>query len=195
MSKLVKVFLSSAFLLVLFTSQSFALGGYNSLDDPEKKLLNSIQEVLGFSDDKNHSVKYKIYNNIKFGFESNWNSYWLGPAHLGSSKLKKHDSSGQMELIINNKENGTLFDTFIYNEKTKQITIISRQVRYSSREEIVGAFENRKKDTKKYEIKHETDDYGMLQEKGYISYELFHISGSSIAGGLVYIGMTMIDAK
>jgi hypothetical protein len=177
-------------ILLTLSFNSYSLGGYDSLNDTQKKVLKSIVSQLGIKDLDN-SLKYKIYNNNSDSYSKSWNSYWLGLAELSASKLKDGKEKGFIEVMINNEEQGTLFLTYIYNHEVKQITVLSKQIRYSDKKLILDEFAKRKQNTDVYETKHETSNYGLLQEKGKISFELFHVGND--AASLVYNSYSIID--
>jgi len=176
--------------LCLLSFNSFALGGYESLRDKEKKVLKSIVKQLGIKDSDN-SIKKKIYDTSEFAFKGTWGSYWTGLSELSSSKFKDGNEKGIIEIALNNSESGTMFLTYIYKPGVKQIMLFSKQIRHQSKKVILDEFEKRKADKEKYELRHEGSNYAMLQEKGSVSYQFFHVVGDS--GSLVYQTQRVID--
>ncbi len=178
------------FILLSLSFNTYALGGFGSLSESEQKSLESIVKQLGISD-KNNTVKEKIYNSIDFAFNSKWNSYWLGLKDLSASKYDNGLEKGYMDISFNTADNGTLYFTFVYKPEANQIIVSSKQVRHTTRKTALDVYEERKSDTNKYEIKHETDNYALLQEKGKVSYEYFHIGSNSAS--LVYSSQLLIN--
>ncbi|KPM78619.1 MULTISPECIES: hypothetical protein [unclassified Pseudoalteromonas] len=176
--------------LCLLSFNSFALGGYDSLTDIEKKVLKSIVTQLGITDSDN-SIKKKIYDASDYAFEGTWGSYWTGLEELSSSKYKDGAEKGVIEIALNNSKNGTYFLTYIYKPETSQIILFSKQIRYGRKKHLLDEFEKRKNNKEKYELRHEGDNYAMLQEKGKVDYEFFHVSGGT--GSLVYQTQGTID--
>ena len=176
--------------LCLLSFNSFALGGFESLTDNEKKVLKSIVKHLGITDTDN-SIKNKIYNTSDFAFKGTWGAYWTGLNELSASKFKDGNEKGVIEVALNNSESGTFFLTYIYKPEVKQIMLLSKQIRHGSKKLLLAEFEKRKTDKEKYELRHEGSNYAMLQEKGKVDYEFYHVSGDS--GSLVYQTQRVID--
>lgn len=176
--------------LCLLSFNSFALGGYESLTDVEKSALKSIVNQLGISDSDN-SIKKKIHDTSSFAFEGQWGSYWTGLAELSASKYKDGTEKGVIEIALNSSKNGTIFLTYIYKPEVSQIIVFSKQIRHGSKKLLLDEFEKRKNDKEKYELRHEGDNYALLQEKGNVEFEFFHVSGGT--GSLVYQSQRVID--
>ena len=180
------------FILIIFSFVSFnsyALGGYNSLSESHKKVTKQIVATLGIEADK--STKYKIYDDISYMFNSDWHSMKFGLDELSSSKFKGENSKGIVELAFNSKDQGTVFLTYIYKPEIKQILVLKKQVRYGQKDKLIAEFERRKKEQDQYIVLHETDSYALLQQKGKVSYEFFHIGNSTAS--LVYSSQNVID--
>lgn len=86
-------------LSLTFTANTYALGGFDSFDENEKKILSQIEEQLGFKDPSN-KVKVDIYNAISYVFEAGWHSYWFGLTDLSKSKLTNNKNNGFYELTV-----------------------------------------------------------------------------------------------
>ena len=183
-----KKLLSLALCLISFNS--LALGGFESLKDTEKKILKSIVKQLGITDTDN-SIKQKIYNTSDHAFEGNWGSYWTNLTELSSSKFKDGNEKGVIELALNNSETGTYFLTYIYKPEVKQIMLLSKQIRHGTKKTLLSEFEQRKAKKEKYKLSHEGSNYAMLQKKGKVNYEFYHVSGDT--GSLVYQSQSVID--
>ena len=176
--------------LCLLSFNSFALGGFESLTDIEKKVLKSIVKQLGITDTDN-SIKKKIYDTSDFVFKGKWGSYWTGLTELSSSKFKDGNEKGVIEIALNNSELGIFFLTYIYKPEVKQIMLFSKQIRHGSKKLLLEEFEKRKTDKEKYKLRHEGSNYAMLQKKGKVDYEFFHVSGDT--GSIVYQSQMAID--
>ncbi|PWI32051.1 hypothetical protein DI392_17895 [Vibrio albus] len=178
------------FLLVVFSCNALALGGYESLSDTQKKVIGKVTDQLGIKDTDN-AVKKKIFDSIEFAFNSDWNSYWLGLNELSASKYKDEQEKGFVELSFSTSKEGTLFFTFIYKPEVNQIILSKKQVRYSSKSVVLGTFEERKADKEHYKIIYEKDNYALLQTKGKVDYEYYHVGTD--AGLVVYEMQSTID--
>lgn len=178
--------------LLLLSFNASALGGFESLSGSEKKLLKLIVERLGI-EDKDNSIKQKIYDKSSFAFDGNWSSYWVGLNELSLSNYKDGKEKGFIELGINNPDNGTIFLTYLYKPEVKQIILNSKQIRYGTKKMLLDVFEERKSDKEKYVVKHESGNYALLQEKGQVSFEYYHVGASADIGSLVYHGQVVID--
>jgi hypothetical protein len=176
--------------LFLLSFNSFALGGFESLQDTEKQLLKSIVEQLGISDSDN-KIKMKIHDATSFAFDGHWGSYWMGLNELASSKYQNGKEKGVIEISLNNSKSGTYFLTFIYKPEVKQIVVFQKQIRHGSKKQLLDEYEKRKANTEAYELRHESDNYALLQEKGKVDFEFFHVSGDT--GSLVYSSQRVID--
>ncbi|MGF1818026.1 hypothetical protein, partial [Vibrio splendidus] len=141
--------------------------------------------------DKDNKVKEKIYNSIDYAFNSKWSSYWLGLKDLSASKYNDGKEKGYMDLSFNNADEGTLYFTFVYKPEVKQIILSSKQVRHATKKIALEIYEERKANTEEYEVKHESDNYALLQKKDKVSFEYYHV-GSKTAS-LVYSGQEIIN--
>lgn len=178
--------------VILLSFNASALGGFESLSESEQKLLKLIVERLGI-EDKNNSIKQKIYDKSSFAFDGNWSSYWVGLNDLSLSKYKDGKEKGFIELGVNNSENGTVFLTYLYKPEVKQIILTSKQIRYGAKKTILDVFEERKSNKEKYVVKNESDNYALLQEKGQASFEYYHVGASTDTASLVYQLQVVID--
>jgi len=176
--------------IIGFKTSLFALGGFSSLSTPEQKTINIIVKQLGISNPSNE-VKYKIYKSISFAFNSSWSNYWLGLNELSASKYEKGKEKGLIDYVFNNKDNGTLFFTFVYKPEVNQVVVFKRQIRHGEKSVILDLFEKRKSDTEVFEIRHDKDNYAMLQKKGIVSYQLYHVGASTAS--LTYYSQSIID--
>jgi hypothetical protein len=176
--------------LCLLSFNSFALGGYESLTEQQQNVLKSIVKQLGITD-KDNSIKFNIYNASTFAFDGDWSSYWTGLKELSSSKYQDGKEKGVIEIAFNNVEQGTIFLTYVYKPETKQIILFHKQIRHTGKKFLLEEFKKRKSDKETYEVRHEGSNYAMLQTKGKVDYELFHVKGDT--GSLVYKGQLTID--
>jgi len=174
----------------IFSFNSYALGGYDSLTKSQQSVVKKIVEQLGINDTDN-SVKYKVYEKIDYAFKGDWNTYWYGLTDLSASKYKDGKEKGFIEYAINNSEAGTLFLTFIHRPEVDQIIVMRKQVRYGEKTTILDAFEEKKADTENYKVTHEKDNYALLQKKGRVDFEYFHVGKSTAS--LIYADMSTID--
>ena len=179
-------------LATLISINTYALGGYNSFSESQKKVLSSITERLGITDTDN-SVKEKIFDSSNAAISGNWSANWTGLNELSRSKYKGEHEKGFVELAVNNENSGTMFLTYIYKPETKQILLITKQIRYVSKKTLLNIFSERKAKKNEYEVKHEEDGYALLQEKNKVSYEYYHVNGSDTSGSLTYHYQTSID--
>lgn len=177
-------------LLLAFSSNAFALNLYDSLSEPQKSVLTTIVTQLGIKDDDN-SIKEKLYNESSFIFEEGWSSYWTGLNELARSNYKDGKEKGFIELALNNSKHGTVFLTYIHKPEAKQIILVARQIRHGSSSLVLEEFGKRKADTDKYELRHESGNYALLQQKGKVSFEFFHVSGNTAS--VVYQSQVAID--
>lgn len=176
-------------ILTLVSFNSYSLGGYGSLSEPQKTVTTQIVSSLGLEDDEN--IKYKIYNDMSGVFKSGWNSIRFKLDDLKSSKFKGEYSKGVVEIAFNSKDQGTMFYTYVYKPEVKQIFVFKKQVRYGSKANFIAEFEKRKNKEGEYTVSHESDTYGLLQEKGTVDYEFFHIGNG--AASLVYSSQRIIN--
>ena len=188
MKAVLKLFVGVVIALSINTN-AIALGGFSSLSSAQQKIVNGIVSQLGIKspDDK---IKMRIYDEISYAFESNWNSYWLGLNELEASKYKEEKEKGVVEYVFNNESNGTLFFTFVYKPDVDQVIIFKRQIRHAGKSTILKLYEERK-DDKKFKVIHETDSYGMLQEKGKVRYQVYHVGTAT--SSLVYYQQAVVN--
>jgi hypothetical protein len=184
-----KTLISILFLLTI-SINSYALGGYESLGDSVKTVTKTITKELGIVDADN-MIKKKIYDEISYAFEGNWNAFWIGLNESSSSKLDDSNDKGVIEYIFNNEDQGTLLITFVYKPEVNQIIITERQIRYGNKKTLLEVFEERKNDESSYKIIHEKSNYAQLQKKGKVSYEFYHVGVE--ASSLVYLSQSIID--
>ncbi|WP_436323027.1 hypothetical protein ACSEYT_01905 [Vibrio cidicii] len=179
-----------ALVLMIFSFNSYSLGGYGSLTDVQQKTLESIVKQLGISDNDN-KVKEKIYNRIDYVFKSQWNSYWIGLNELSASKYTDGLDKGYVDISFNSANEGTLYFTFVYKPEAKQIILSSKQVRHTTRQRALEVYEERKAKTEEYKLVYESDNYALLQEKGKVSFEYYHVDSNTAS--LVYSMQHSID--
>lgn len=179
-----------AIFLLAFSSSSFALGGYSSIESGQQKILNTIQNDLGFKDDDSNSVKLEIYNNISWAFSDGWQARWFDLTELASSKIKNPSKTGFIELAVNSKDQGLGFFTFIYKPNVKQITLISKQIRHGSKSLALNKYQE---DKKTRLVDYENDSTALLHKKGYVDYEFFNVLGDTAS--LTFYSVSVIDVK
>ncbi|MDN2661836.1 hypothetical protein OW492_00425 [Psychromonas sp. 14N.309.X.WAT.B.A12] len=180
----------AAIIMCLFSFNSFALGVYDSLGEPQKTVLKSIVSQLGLVD-KNNSIKTKIYNMSSYVFDGGWNSKWFGLDDLSGSRYVDGIEKGFIEVSINHAEQGTIFITYIYKPETKQIIVFTKQVRHGPKNLTLQIFEDNKSDKDSYVLSHEGANYALLQAKGLVNFQFYNIQSET--GSLVYVAQGKID--
>ena len=177
-------------LLCAISFHTMALGGFESLTETQQNVTKSIVNQLGV-DDPDNTIKKEIYDTSSWAFDGQWGSYWTGLNELASSKYKDGKEKSVIEISLNNAKSGTIFLTYVYKPEARQIVIFQKQIRHGSKKLLLDEFAKRKADKEKYELRHEEDNYGLLQETGKVEFEFYHVSGDT--GSLVYSNQRIIN--
>ncbi|CBL46561.1 Hypothetical protein HDN1F_29780 [gamma proteobacterium HdN1] len=174
---------------LLFSLNAKALDKLSSIPEPNQKLLNSVVKELGLSN-TNKEVKEKIYGIFDMSLEGQWYSYWVGNGDLEKSKFKG-DKVRIVELIIPNNNRIYVF-TLVNFPDANQIFYTRRQFVEGSSKLGLDMFEKAKENSKLKKI-HEADNYGFFNEKGFVSFEIYHVK---VPDSMVsYIDCGIVDTK
>lgn len=177
-------------LLLLVSASSSAIDAYSTSGEGVKKLVKNIVKVLKL--ESSTEMEKKIFDTMDYAFEDNtmWNSYWLGYDDLSVSKMKDSKVTF-IEYFINSEKHGMFFFSFLYDKESQQILVNRKQIRYASKKVALDAYTEKKDDTEKYNSRHETDTYALLQVKGKVDFSGFNIG--TAAGSATYFDQRIID--
>ncbi len=166
----------------------YALDATSSIPKEQKEVVASIAEALDLPSDK--ETKKLIFDKIDSFFTSGWSSHWTTNSTGTGSKIKK--SKTQICDVTIYNDNRVVNCTFVHFKKEKQLFITVKQYIETESSTALKLYNEKKADSK-YIIKNETDNYAYFQEKGYMSYETYHIK--SPVGMVVYESSYFLDLK
>lgn len=175
-------------LILVLVANMFALDALSGISKAEKKTVNRIVEVLQLPDTQ--ANKEIVYNKLKNFFEKNWSAHWTTNDTGAKSKLQK--SKTQICDVTLYNDNRVVNVTFVYFKKEKQLFITLKQYVEAESDPVLKLYNKRKKDPD-YSLENETDHYAYFQEKGYMSYETYHITAPSAM--VVYESSYIFDIK
>lgn len=172
------------FLPLLVVPQAHSqMGGFNSLPEPQRNVLQHIVRYLGIEDSSNQA-KMKINDHMGFIFSaSNWNSYLNHLGEIASSRYENELNSGYVTISFNTSDKGIFFLTFIHKPETEQVFLDIQQMRYGTRTALLELY-NEGKNSDEFRTIHDTDTHALLQKDGYVSYQYFNIFNDH--GAVVY---------
>jgi len=175
--------------LVLFSINVFALDEASTISEDTKKVISSIMKEFDLKEISPTTQKL-FANQISFALKDGFYSWWLGNDDLDSSKFK--DSKVRIyDLIVANK-NRINNITFTYFPSANQVFYVRKQYVEGSSSVILKNFKDYK-ENKETELKHETNNYGFTKRKGYLDFDIFHVTGEE--GMIAYIDGGLIDIK
>lgn len=179
------------FLIILvlgFFCNAVALDTMSSMPDEQKNVLDKIMTSLNLP--KNETNRMMIYDKLSDFFTQNWSAHWTTNTTGNISKIKNSDTQICDVTIYNN--NRAVNCTFVYFKNEKQLFITLKQYVETDSSTAMKLY-NETKSNPKYEIKHETDNYAYFNEKGYMTYNTYHIK--SPIGMIIYESSYFLDIK
>ncbi len=182
MKKIVYILMLSLF------SHLFALDEVSSIDESQKKVIDRVVEVLGLPNTT--SSKEIVYDKLSTFFTEGWSAHWTTNDTGVDSKITKSTTQICDVTIYNN--NRVVNTTFVYFAKEKQLFITLKQYIEAESSTVMDLYKKTKADTK-YEVQNETDNYAYFQEKGYMSYNTYHIKAP--VGMVIYESSYFINIK
>lgn len=187
---MLKTFKLAIFTLMFsFSSMALALDEESTIPEQAKKILSSIEKEFSLKN-ITPATKKAIADQFTFALDGEWYSWWIGNDDLESSKFKD-DKVRVYDLIVANS-NRINNITFTYFPSANQIFYIRKQyVEASSR--IVLDHYRQYKEEADTEIKHETKNFAFTKKKGYVDFDIFHITGDEAMIG--YIDAGIIDVR
>jgi len=174
--------------IMLLLHNLFALDDMSVLPKPQKELIEKIITNLNLP--SNQNTKKMIFNKINFVFKDGWSAHWTTNDTPANSKIENSNTQIFDLNVYNN--NRVINITFIYFKKEKQLFLSIKQYVETNSKQVLNLYKKRKKDDK-YTLENETDNYAYFHEKGYMSYEVYHIKPS--AGMVVYEDTLLLNIK
>lgn len=165
-----------------------ALDAMSSLPKEEKQVIERILEVLKLNN--NDTNKKIIFDQLGDFFQKGWSAHWTTNSTGNLSKIK--NSSTQICDVTLYNDNRVVNCTFVYFKNEKQLFVTLKQYVASESSKILEIYNKTKVDPK-YEVQYETDNYAYFQEKGYMSYDTYHIKAP--VGMVIYESSSFIDIK
>lgn len=173
-------------ILCLFALNLFSLDAISSIPKNEKEVLNSIVEKLKLPSDT--KTKELVYDKISSYFTDGWSAHWTTNSTAANSKIESSKTQICDVSIYNN--NRVANCTFVYFQKEKQLFITVKQYVEGESSKVLELYNERKND-KEYTLENETNNYAYFNQKGYMTYETYHIE--SPAGMIVYESSFLLD--
>ena len=164
----------------------YALNAVSSIPEDQKNVLASIVKVLGLpSNQKNQEL---IYDKLSPFFQKNWSAHWTTNSTGADSKIK--DSKTQICDVTIYNDNRVVNSTFVYFKKEKQLFVTVKEYVEVESSTALKLYNEIKADPK-FAVQNETDNYAYFNQKGYMSYQTYHIK--SPVGMVVYEGSYFLD--
>jgi len=175
-------------LLMLLVHNIYALDSVSSIPDNQKKIVTRVMEVLELP--SNENMKKVVFNKLGDFFTKNWSAHWTTNTTGADTKIKNSNAQICDVTIYNN--NRVINCTFVHFKKEKQLFVTLKQYIEGESSLVLNMYNKRKIDSK-YSIENETENYAYFQEKGYMSYETYHVK--SPVGMVVYESSYFLDVK
>ena len=166
-------FFATAVVIALgFHNLAIALDESSTISEDGKRLISQIEKE--FSLQLSPKSQKKIYDVFSFALTSGWYSYWLGSNDFSAaSKQVKTSENRLMDFLLVSGERVFNF-TFHYFPRAKQIVFYRKDIRIGSSDLGLKTFNEAKTESDTI-TKKETDQYAVLQRKGYIDFDIFMI--------------------
>jgi len=175
-------------LVLLLVHNIFALDSVSSIPDEQKKVVARIIEVLELPSNKN--MKKVVFNKLGDFFTKNWSAHWTTNTTGADSKIK--NSNAQICDVTIYNDNRVINCTFVHFKKEKQLFVTLKQYVEAESSTVLKLY-NKTKEDSKYSIENETENYAYFNEKGYMSYNTYHVK--SPVGMVVYESSYFSDVK
>lgn len=165
-----------------------ALDALSAIPEDQRKVVLRVIEVLDLP--LNEANKEAVYKKLGDFFTKNWSAHWTTNSSAANSKIEK--SKTQICDVTIYNDNRITNCTFVYFKSEKQLFITLKQYVTGESDAVLDLYGERKADTK-YSLENETDNYAYFQEKGYMSYEAYHIKAP--VGMVIYESSYILDIK
>ncbi|WP_331775744.1 hypothetical protein [Sulfurospirillum sp. 1612] len=175
-------------LIMVLLHNVYALDTLSAMPKDQKSVINRIVKVLKLPN--NHKNQKIIYDKLGVFFTKNWSAHWTTNKTGAHSKIK--NSAVQICDVTIYNNNRIVNGTFVYFKKEKQLFITLKQYIEAKSSSVLKKYKERKNDSK-YTLERETDHYAYFQEKGYMSYETYHVKSPS--GMVIYESSYFFDIK
>ena len=166
----------------------YALDAVSSMPKEQKEVIQSVVDVLELPNNSNS--KTMIYNKLSDFFSDGWSAHWTTNATGSNTKIA--NSNAQICDVTIYNDNRVINCTFVHFKKEKQLFITLKQYIESESSTILDMYNKTKADSK-YEVQNETDHYAYFQEKGYMSYNTYHIKAP--VAMIVYESSFFLDVE
>lgn len=166
----------------------YALSATSAIPEDQKQVVFRI--MTGLDLPTNANTQELVYKKLNAFFTKNWSAHWITNTSGADSRIKNSNTK-ICDVIIYN-DNRAVNCTFVYFKKEKQLFITLKQYIEDSSSLILKRYNEIKKDSK-YTLQNETDNYAYFQEKGYMSYETYHVK--SPVGMVIYEDTFFLDIK
>lgn len=175
-------------LLMLLVHNIYALDSISSIPDEQKKVVAKVIEILELPSDEN--MKKIVFGKLGDFFTKNWSAHWTTNTTGAETKIKNSDAQICDVTIYN--DNRVVNCTFVHFKKEKQLFVTLKQYVEAESSAVLELYNEVKKDSK-YRIENETENYAYFNEKGYMSYNTYHVK--SPVGMVIYESSYFLDVK
>lgn len=175
-------------LLMLLVHNIYALDSISSIPDEQKKVVAKVIEILELPSDEN--MKKIVFGKLGDFFTKNWSAHWTTNTTGAETKIKNSDAQICDVTIYN--DNRVVNCTFVHFKKEKQLFVTLKQYVEAESSAVLELYNKVKKDSK-YRIENETENYAYFNEKGYMSYNTYHVK--SPVGMVIYESSYFLDVK
>lgn len=177
-----------AFVLTLFT-QLHALDASSAIPSDHRSLLDKVLKDLNFQNADSQS-RMKIYGELKPFLRDGWYTHWISNRTGSDSKIDNAPTMFTDVMLYNNERVTNV--TLIYFKNFNQVFVSAKEFLVTSDNLALEKFRKNKKDAK-FDKLHETDNYAVFNEKGYMGYETAYIKGANAM--MVYETSNYLDVN
>ena len=166
-------------LSILLISQISALDSISALPKEQREVVQTITDTLKLP--PSEKIKNMIYDKLSYYFETDWYAHWITNRSGTDSKIE--NSNTQICDVSITNDNRVANITFIYFKKERQLFISVKQYVEGKSKAILELYSKRKKDSK-YKLLGEDEHFACFNQKGYMTYETYHVKAP--VGMIVY---------
>lgn len=163
----------AALAIIGFSGGAGALDEASTITEDGAKIVAMIEKE--FSVQLSSKNKKKIYDQFSFALTAGWWTYWLGNSDFSmASDQVKNSKNRVMDFLFVSGEQ--VFNLTLHHlPEARQIVYYQKEIRVGSSAIALDAFNKEKMKAENVIIK-ETDQYAVLQRKGFVDFDVFMLS-------------------
>lgn len=163
----------AALTLIGFSGAAGALDEASTITENGTKIVAMIEKE--FSLQLSSKNKRQIYDQFSFALTAGWWTYWLGNSDFSmASDQVKNSKNRVMDFLFVSGER--VFNLTLHHfPEARQIIYYRKEIRVGSSTIALETF-NKEKLKAENVIQKETDQYAVLQRKGFVDFDVFMLS-------------------